>query len=137
VAAFLVGCAIGVVAVLCVAGPVLAPWSLRVRYLATQVPDPVLGMGLIPRLHMRVVTLADVFAADGVVELLVVDDGGAGAGGCKLSGAACSPGVLARLDGWATLSIPLLMLVDDDGDWQLFGPDGGVTRRDVSATQIR
>ena len=126
---FLFGCMIGIAAALCIAAPFLLPWHTRVRYLVS-VPaiDPRLGTGPLPRHELREVRVAAVETCRGQLEL-AVEEVGAGHNHRRtaLVRDACEPAVIARLDGWAVLDTPLLLIVDDERRAHVYGPDGAVT----------
>ena len=126
---FLLGCALGAAIAASVGVPLFAPWPFRVRYLATaQTIDPLLGFGPTPRLATRAVTVVSVEAVDGHVQLELADLGsGRDTRRTTLSRRACTPAVVAELDGWATLREPLLMIIDEDRSVHLYGPKGAVT----------
>jgi hypothetical protein len=125
---FLIGCALGVLVAGAIAASLLAPWPIRVRLLAAaQSADPWLGLCGTPRLDMRAVTLAEVEAGQGRVEL-VVDEVGTGrrARRTGLIRQVAAPFIVAELDGWSALHTPLLMIIDEDRSVQLHGPHGAV-----------
>jgi hypothetical protein len=126
---FLLGCTLGFVFVGCIAAPFVAPWRIRVRYLvASQVPDPVFGVGPPRDVTLREVLLTHVEVERGRVDLVVEEAGAAPASRHRaLTRDACAPAVVAKLDGWSTTHEPLLMVVDESGDIHLYGPDGAVT----------
>lgn len=124
---FLLGCALGALIIFAIAVPLLAPWTIRVRFLATaSMTDPWTGLGLTPRPDMRVVRLSTVASHDGAVEISIEDTDTQRATRATLVRAACAPGAVAKLDGWMALRTPLLMMVDQ-GHVHLYGPDGVVT----------
>ena len=125
---FLIGSALGGLVVVCVALPFVGPWSIRVRYLATApLVDPWLGLGA-PRFQMLMVTLVGVEAHDGRVALTVDEPArGRDAPPAMFTRAACSPRVVAELDGWSALRTPLLMVIDEEGRTHLHGPRTSVS----------
>ena len=126
---FLIGCLIGAAAAACIAMPCLLPWHLRVRYLVS-VPavDPRLGVGPLPQHEMREVRVATIGISAGRLEL-EVEEAGPGEHGRRmlLRRDECAPAVVAQLDGWSTLRMPLLLIVDDLRRAHVYGPDGAVT----------
>jgi len=135
---FLIGCGLGALVVVCVGVPFLAPWSIRVRYLVNaQVADPVFGLAPLPRLVLREVKISAVRPVLGHVELEVEERGTRWGRHTLLTRDACGPGLVARLDGWSTLHTPLLLIVDEDGQTHLYGPDGSVTNLAPEGEKIR
>lgn len=128
--AFFLGCAIGVVLVVCIGAPLAGPWRMRLRYLVNaQVPDPVLGIAPAPGVAFEEVTATIVAAERGRVELVVDPAGARGASRrCALTRSGCSPSDIAMIDGWCATRTPLLMIVDEGGDAHLYGPDGALTQ---------
>jgi hypothetical protein len=126
---FLLGCALGFLFIGCIAAPFVAPWRIRMRYLvAAQVADPVFGVGPPRDITLREVQLAHVRAERGRVELVVEQAGVAPASRRRaLTRDSCVPAVVAQLEGWSTTRESLLMVVDENGDIHLHGPDGVVT----------
>jgi hypothetical protein len=136
---FLLGCGLGALLVACISVPFLAPWPIRVRYLAaTPLVDPWIGLTPEPRFQMRAVTLASVEADQGQVEL-TVDELGARhhARSIVLTREACAPGVVAELDGWSASNTPLLMVIEEDGSVHLFGPRTAVTNLALAGEKVR
>ncbi|HEY5172745.1 MAG TPA: hypothetical protein VIK54_13540 [Acidimicrobiia bacterium] len=136
---FFAGCALGATVVICIGVPFLAPWPIRLRYLLTaQVADPVLGLGPTSRLSMWEVTLTVVEANRGHLDLVVDETGnGRSARRIALIRDGCVPSEVAKLDGWLATRTPLLMIVDEDGDTHLNGPDGVVAHLDRVGEKIR
>ncbi len=136
---FLIGCALGGAVAACIGAPLIAPWPVRVRYLAVaQTLDPWLGLdlGMTPRLDMRAVELVSVEADLGRVELVVQDLDGDRGYRRTLAGTACAPATVAELDGWMALRTPLLMIVDQ-GLAHVYGPDGAVTNLSFVKESVR
>ena len=106
--------------------------AVRLRYLLTaQVPDPCSGSA---RHHRALDAGSD---RDGCRDrrrtpALVVAESGNGRCGTPdaLTRESCPPFVVAKLDGWSATRTPLLMVVDDDRDTYLYGPDAVVTHLD-------
>ncbi len=135
----LLGCVIGFVFVCCACVPLFAPWRMRIWYLVNApVGDPVLGLGGAPGVTLREVTLSSVETCAGRVEF-AVDGVGAGRGMYRRTFRRddCTPGEVARLDGWSATRVPLLLVVDEAGDTHLFGPDGSLTNVVPVPAQIR
>jgi hypothetical protein len=118
-----------------VSAPFLAPWPVRVRFLAaTPMVDPWTGIAPAERLHMRAVTLESVEAERGQVDL-VVDGLGAH---CRLrSRESCAPFVVAELDGWSASHMPLLMVIEEDRGVDLYGPHSSVTDFVLTGEKVR
>jgi hypothetical protein len=97
---FLTGCVVGAGAALCVVGPFLLPWPLRVRYLANaQMIDPLVGLGP-PDLAIREMRVVAVNADRGHVEVVIDDCPTAHASHRgTLARDACPATVVAQLDG--------------------------------------
>ena len=134
---FLWGCALGGFVVVAIAVPLVAPWRIRVRYLATApTMDPWTGLGLTPRPDMRVVRLAALESRDGTVEISIEEVDTHRAVRVTLVRTACAPAVLAKLDGWMALRTPLLMMADD-GHFHMYGPDGVVTNLSLVREKVR
>jgi hypothetical protein len=136
---FLIGCAIGGAIVACIGGPLIAPWSVRVRYLAAAPAfDPWLGadLGLTPRLDMRAVKLVNVEADHGGVELAVEDIDGDHGSRRTLARTSCPPHAVAELDGWMALRTPLLMIVDRELV-HVYGPESAVTNLSFVKERVR
>ena len=136
---FLIGFAIGSAIAACIGLPLIAPWSMRVRYLAAApVFDPWHGLdlGLTPRLDMRAVKLVSVEANNGGVELAVEDLNGDHASRRTLARTSCPPRAVAELDGWMTLGTPLLMIVDKELV-DMYGPESGVTNLSFVKERVR
>ena len=126
---FLIGCAIGAAIAACVGVPLIAPWPVRVRYLAAaQAFDPWHGLdlGLTPRLDMRAVRLVSVVSGHGGVELAVEDLDGDHGTRRTLARTSCPPRAIAELDGWMAERTPLLMIVDRELV-HVYGSDSAVT----------
>ena len=51
--------------------------------------------------------------------------------------AACTPSVIAKLDGWSALHTPLLMIIDDAHNAHVYGPGGCVTNLALARENIR
>jgi len=121
---FLVGATVGAVVVFALGYPLVAPWRTRLHWLlASQVPDPVLGMVPWSRLVMREVTVADVRVTDDGVEATLAD----GPTRREVVTRTRRTASVVQLKRWYAMGLPLLLLVDDGGDAQLCGPDGNVT----------
>jgi hypothetical protein len=136
---FLIGFAIGGAIAACIAVPLVAPWSFRVRYLATaQAFDPWHGLdlGLTPRLDMRAVKLVSVEAKHGGVELAVEDLDGDRASRRTLARTSCPPHAVAELDGWMALRTPLLLMVDGELV-HVYGPESAVTNLSFVKERVR
>lgn len=137
---FLLGCAVGAAVAACIAAPLLLPWPVRVRYLVNaQTVDPLLGLGPIPRLNLRAVTVASVVVDNGRVDLTLEEVDVVRA--TVLSREGCLPSDVARLDGWSAVDTPLLMIVDEEADAagrvHVYGPDGSVTGFTRAAIRAR
>ena len=124
----LLGCGLGALLAACISAPFLAPWSIRVRYLAAApMVDPWFGLAPAPLLEMRVVTLTSVESDHGRV-VLVVDGLGTGRArrSTRLNLGSCAPFIVARFDGWAALHTPLLVVIEEDRRVSLYGPHGAI-----------
>jgi len=123
---FLAGALIGALVVAVVATPLVAPWPIRLRWLvASQLADPIFGLAPFPLQVMREVRVVDVLARADVIEVTLAEVPGSRRRSLVTN--ACSPGLVARLEGWCAVGEPLLLLVDEHGDAQLGGSDTTVT----------
>jgi len=139
VSELLLGCGLGALLAACIGAPFLAPWSIRVRYLAyTPMVDPWIGLAPVPALEMRVVTLASVEANRGQV-VLAVDELSTGRTRhrTKLSREVCAPCIVAELDGWAVLRTPLLMVMEEDCRVHLYGPRSEIADLVLAEAKMR
>ena len=92
--------------------------------LAAQTPDPFFGLAAWSRIEMCEVTVAEVRSDDDTVEVTLTEY----AAGSRLRRRSfvtdsARPGLVAQLEGWHAIRLPLLLTVDDSGDAQLSGPD--------------
>jgi hypothetical protein len=134
---FWLGCALGALLAVTIAAPLLAPWRIRVRYLATApMTDPWTGLGLAPRLDMRVVRLSALECREGDVEITVEELDTDRTSHFTLARAGCAPAAVAKLDGWMALRTPLLMITDH-GHVCVSGPDGAVTNLSLTREKVR
>ena len=126
---FLIGCALGALVAAFISAPFLAPWPVRVRYLAAApTADPWMGLAPAPGMQMRAVTVAAVDCERGDVELTLEEiDTGRGPRRRMLMCGSCSASVVAGLDGWAVQRTPLLVVIDERRGVSLYGPDREVT----------
>ena len=136
---FAIGCTLGAAIIAAIGAPFLAPWPFRVRYLANaQNVDPLLGLGPVPRLDMRVIRLESVEVAAGHLELGLVEEGGRRATSrATVSRPEFAAGEVAKLDGWMAAHTPLLVVIDEDHSVHLFGPDASVTDLTVTKVPVR
>lgn len=124
---FLLGCALGALIAVAIVAPLVAPWPIRMRYLATApMTDPWSGLALAPGLEMRAVRLSTLECREGDVEISVEEIDTDRTCRVTLERAACAPAAVAKLDGWLALGAPLLMMTDH-GQVHVYGPDGAVT----------
>jgi hypothetical protein len=134
---FWLGCALGALIVVTVAAPLIAPWRIRVRYLATApTTDPWTGLGLAPRPDMRVVRLSTLECHDATVEISIEEIDTHRAAHFELVRAACAPLAVAKLDAWMALGTPLLMMTEH-AHVHIYGPDGAVTNLSLSREKVR
>ena len=136
---FLIGFAIGGAIVACIGVPLIAPWSIRVRYLAAAPAfDPWFGLdlGMTPRLDIRPVKLVSVESNHGGVDLAVEDLDGDPRSRRTLARTSCPTHAVAELDGWMALRTPLLMIVDRELV-HVYGPDRAVTNLSFVKERVR
>ena len=135
----LLGGLVGFAFVCCVCVPLFGPWRMRIWYLVNApVGDPILGLAGAPGVTLREVTVTTVETSARGVELTVVDVArGRGSAHRTLRREHCTPGEVARLDGWSVTRTPLLLVVDEVGATHLFGPDGALTGVTPVTARIR
>jgi hypothetical protein len=122
---FLLGAVAGAILALAVGAPLLASWPTRLRWLlAAPAMDPFLGLTSWSGLLMREVTVVQVSAHDDRVDVTLAE--GAGRPPARLRSLVAGspePGLVAQLEGWCTIHLPLLLIVDEAGEAQLCGPE--------------
>ena len=125
---FLVGALVGAGVAALVAAASVAPWRMYLRWLiAAQVPDPLLGLPLLPRYQFSQVAIVDVTTHGGVTEVGVVESPGRRRNLRVLVAPSCPTGCVARLEGWCTIREAILLIVDAAAEIHLIGPDATVT----------
>ena len=125
---FVVGLIVGSAVVFAFGAPLLASWPTRLRYLlASQTPDPVLGLMPWPRLEMSEVTVVHVTAGRDAVEVTLAEAMSRSRTRHRsLVTTSSTPGTVAQLEGWCAARVPLLLIVDENGAAQLCGPHASV-----------
>jgi hypothetical protein len=131
---FLLGVVAGAILALAVGAPLLASWPTRLRWLlAAPAMDPLLGLTSWSGLLMREVTVVEVGTHGDAVEVTLAE--GCGRSPARLRSLVAdsiTPGVVAQLDGWSAIHLPLLLIIDAAGEAQLCGPEATTTGfRDV------
>jgi hypothetical protein len=136
---FVVGLVVGACVAAGIAAPVILPWRFRVRYLANApMGDPFLGLGRPPGYVTREVRAAEVEAHGRHVDLVLDEDfPGHGVRRTVLTSEACPPASVAALDGWMTLRTPLLLIIDEHGAVNLYGPNSAVTEFGLATENTR
>ena len=132
---FLLGCVVGAVVAGAVLAPWFAPWPIRLRLLlAGQAPDPFLGLSPLLPLDLSEVEVVDVAAPCGSAVVTVATRVQGSGRRRSLVVASDAPGLIAQLEGWCAVRVPLLLIIDADGGAQLCGPKSRLNGfRDVSA----
>ena len=123
---FLIGAVIGAAAVVVLVLPLFGSWSTRLRFmLAAQAPDAFFAPQVWARLALREVVVVDVEVQAGLLAV-ALDERPAGTTPRRrvLLGDASAPSVVAMIEGWCAAAAPLLLILDENGDAHLYGPDG-------------
>ena len=122
--AVLFGVLVAAIVALAVAAPLLASWPTRLRYLlVAQTMDPYGGMQLWSGVVMCEVAIVEVSVRGDTVGVTVTEGrGGSSTRQRRLAVYSTAPGLVAQLEGWCTVHVPLILASSDSGHLQLLGP---------------
>ena len=122
--AILFGLLVAAIVALAVGGPLLASWPTRLRYLlVAQTMDPFGGMPVWSGVVMCEVAIVEVSVRGDTVGVTVTEGrSGSSTRQRDLVVRSTAPGLVAQLEGWRTVRMPLILASSDSGDLQLLGP---------------
>ena len=132
---FVLGLLVGAIVAFALCAPWLAPWPIRLRLLlAGQAPDPFLGLSPLLPLDLSEVQVVDVAVHGDCIAATVATRVRGSARLRALVVASQAPGLIAQLEGWSAVRVPLLLIIEEDGRAELCGPEATLTGfRAVSA----
>ena len=121
--ALLFGVLLGAIVALVLSAPLLASWPTRLRcVLVAQTMDPFGGMPGWSTLVMCEVAIVAVSMHGDTVEVTVAEVCGASTRLRRLVVRSTAPGLVAQLEGWSAVRLPLILASGESGDMQLVGP---------------
>jgi hypothetical protein len=129
VSPLLLGVMVGVIGALTFSAPLLASWPTRLRWvLVAQTMDPFGGMPAWSGVVMCEVAIVEVSVQADRVEVTVAEGrGGSSMRQRRLVVHSTAPGLVAQLEGWWTVRLPLLLTSGGSGEAHLAGPGATLT----------
>ena len=123
------GVLVGAIVALAVSAPLFASWPTRLRYLlVAQTMDPFGGLPLWRGAVMCEVAVVEVSLHRDWVEVTLAEGrGGSQTRQRRLIVHSTAPGLVAHLEGWCAIRLPLLLTCDECGEAQLAGPGATLT----------
>ena len=123
------GVLVGAIVALAVCAPLFASWPTRLRcLLVAQTMDPFGGLPLGWGTVMCEVTVVEVNLKRDWVEVTLAEGwGGSQTRQRRLIVHSTAPGLVANLEGWCAVRLPLLLTCDERGEAQLAGPGATLT----------
>jgi hypothetical protein len=124
VSALLLGVMVGTIIALAICAPLFASWPTRLRWVVVaQAMDPFGGLPASFGIVLGEAVIVEVSVHDDRVEVTVAEGrAGSPVRQRHLDVHSTAPGLVAQLEGWCTVRLPLLLTFGESGEAQLAGP---------------